>query len=155
MGVGIEQIAEKLHKMTNLQVGILDSDHIKKSSEIPNLIEKSDIIISTSLGALLSDESIGAVIFALFEINFSIPEYSLDEELFAQISYFKKQQKPLYIQTFMTDNPLLQNLVFGNFRSYFDALKSERKKFSYPPFVDFVIIRIHHREKIFVKNLQN
>lgn len=155
VGVGIEQIANKIQKITGLQVGILDSDHIKKSSEIPSLVENSDIILSTNLGALLSDESIGSVIFALFEINFSIPEYSLDEELFAQVSYFKKQKKPLYIQTFMNDNPLLQNLVFGNFRSYFDSLKAERKKFSYPPFVDFVIIRIHHKEKNFVKNLQN
>lgn len=47
---------------------------------------------------------------------------------------------------------MLQTLVFGNFRDYFERLKTERKKFSYPPFVDFVTIYIHHRDK---KNVQN
>lgn len=153
VGVGIEEVARAIEKNTKLSVGILDSDHIKKSFEIPILIEKSDIILSTSLGSLISHDSIGAVIFALFELNFSIPEYDLEEELFAQVSYIKKQQKPLYIQTFSPEHPMLQILVFENFRTYLDRLKSERKRFSYPPFVDFVSIYIHHREKTAVQNM--
>ncbi len=101
----------------------------------------------------MAEDSIGAVIFALFELNFSIPEYDLEEELFAQVSYIKKQGKPLYIQTFAPEHPMLQILVFGNFRMYLEKLKKERKNFSYPPFSDFVTIFIHHREKECVKNM--
>lgn len=147
VGVGIEQIQEKIAEKTHLCVEILDSDHIKKSREIPDFIASAEVILSTNLGALVSDDSIGAIIFALFELNFSIPEYDLDEELFAQISYAKKQNKPVYIQTFSADHPMLREAVFGNFRSYLDILKSERKKFLYPPFVDFISIHIHHSDK--------
>lgn len=153
VGVGIEQVAKILEKNTGLSVGIIDSDHISRTSEIAFLLQKSDIILSTNLGAMLAENSIGAVIFALFELNFSIPEYDVEEELFAHISYVKKQKKPLYIQTFTPEHPMLQMVVFGNFRNYLEKLKTERKRFSYPPFADFITIVIHHREKERVKNM--
>lgn len=153
VGTGIEEVARSLEKNSKLSVSIIDSDHISRNSDIFSALDNSEIILSTSLGALLSNNRIGAVIFALFELNFSIPEYNLEEELFAQLTYIKKQQKPLYIQTFSPEHPMLQALVFGNFRTYFDRLKTERKKFSYPPFVDFVTIYIHHREKNSVQNM--
>lgn len=109
--------------------------------------------MATSLASLLIDKRIGAVIFPLFEVNISIPDYRLEEELYTHISYIKKQKIPLYIQTFAPEYPLLQEIVFGNYKSFLQVLKEERKNFSYPPFVDFVTIKIHHKEKIQVQNM--
>lgn len=145
-------MAEALEKISGYSVEILDSDHISRTREIPEKIENSHVILSTNLGHFLSDERIGAIIFALFEVNISIPEYDLEEEIYTQISYCKKQKKPLYIQTFAPEHPLLREIVFGNYKSYLEVLKSERKKFSYPPFVDFVSIRVHHKDKHMVQN---
>lgn len=153
VGVGIEQVAHILEKKMNISVGIISSDHIKKNSEIPNILEKSDVILSTNLGSLIVDDRIGAVIFALFELNSSIPAYDMEEELYAQIAYIKKQQIPLYIQTFSPENRILQAIVFENFRNFLEILKTERKNFSYPPYVDFVTIRVHHTKKEMVQNI--
>lgn len=152
VGVGIEQIAENITKRSGVAVEIFDTDHAKKPREIIQKLESAEVIIATSLGSLVQDYRIGSVIFALFEVNISVPEYDLEEELYAQISYIKKQNLPLYIQTFAPEHPLLQAIVFGNYKNFLDVLKSERKAFLYPPFVDFVTIRVHHRDKIFVKN---
>ena len=153
VGVGIEQVAAILEKKMQVSVGIISSDHIKKNSEIPNILEKSDVILSTNLGSLIVDDRIGAVIFALFELNSSIPAYDMEEELYAQIAYIKKQQIPLYIQTFSPENRILQAIVFENFRNFLEILKKERKNFSYPPYVDFVTIRVHHTKKEMVQNM--
>ena len=45
----------------NISVGIISSDHIKKNSEIPNILEKSDVILSTNLGSLIVDDRITPV----------------------------------------------------------------------------------------------
>lgn len=151
-GVGIEQIAENISRRISARVEIFDSDHIKKTTDIFEKLDKCDVLLSTSLGALLTDNRIGSVIFALFEVNISVPDYALEEEIYSQISYVKKQQIPLYIQTFAPEYPLLKEIVFGNYKSFLALLKNERKTFSYPPFVDFVTIRIHHKQKEIVKN---
>lgn len=151
--IGIEKIAETIKKEKNfLSIGIIDSDHTPKFDDILNVLEKSDIIISTALGSTIVDDRIGAVVFALFEVNFSVPNYLLEEELYSQVAYFKKQKKHIYIQTFSPEYPLLQELVFGNFKSFLDYLKAERKKFNYPPYSDFAIIKIHNRDKNILQN---
>ena len=47
----------------------------------------------------------------------------------------------------------MQEIVFGNYKSFLSTLKSERKNFSYPPYVDFVTIRVYHKEKQAVQHL--
>lgn len=148
MGVGIELVAAALERnFPELTLGIIDSDHIRRSCEVFPLIDRSDIILSTQMGALIADPRIASVIFPLFELNYSVPEYDFEESLYAQVSYIKKQKKPIFLQTFSPENPLIQELVFGNFRSYLEVLKKERRDFHYPPYVDFVTIRVHHRDQ--------
>lgn len=152
VGVWIEQIAKNISDRSGVEVSIFDTDHTKKPREIFEKIEQSEVIISTSLGSLIHDARIASVIFVLFEVNISVPEYDLEEELYTQISYIKKQNKSLYIQTFAPAHPLLQAIVFGNYKNFLEILKAERKMFSYPPYVDFASIRVHHKEKNFIKN---
>lgn len=104
------------------------------------------------MGALITDDRVASVIFPLFELNYSVPEYDFEESLYAHVSYIKKQKKPIFLQTFSPENPLIQELVFGNFRSYLEMLKRERRDFHYPPYVDFVTIRVHHHDKERVKH---
>lgn len=103
------------------------------------------------MGALIQHPDIVSVVVLLFEANLSVPEYDLEEDLYSEIAYRKKQRIPLYIQTYIPDHPLLQLAVFGNFRDYLHSLTQERKLFSYPPYVDFVTIRVHHKEQSTVK----
>lgn len=134
-------------------MGIIDSDHTKKTAEIFEIVKKNTVIISTNMGIFLKNSNIGAILFPLFELNNSIPEYDFEESFYAHLSYCKKQNLPLYIQTFALKNPFLEEFLYGNYKSYLDFLKKERKAFSYPPFVDFVTIRVHHREKSEVERM--
>jgi len=154
VGVGIEQVAEALKKaLPDLSLLVVDSDHIKKTQEIFQALPTTDIILATHMGALLSHADIGAVIFLLFEVNLSIPEYDLEEELYTRMIYIKKQNIPLYIQTHMMEHPILQEIVFGNYRSFLQMLSQERRAFSYPPYSDFVTLHVHHAKKPMVRSI--
>ncbi len=155
VGVGIEQIEQTLKNRldTTCSLLLIDSDHTKKTTDIFGPLADADVILSTQMGSLLQHPDIGAVVFLLFEVNLSVPEYDLEEELYTRLAYIKKQNIPLYIQTHIPDHPILQEILFGNYRSYLDALIHERKRFSYPPYTDFVTLRVHHTKKPIVEDL--
>lgn len=116
-------------------------------------VQNADIIIATSMAIFLNNSDIGAVIFPLFELNNSVPEYDFEESLYLHIMYWKKRNLPIFIQTFSPQNPILEALIFGNYRSFLDILKKERKQFSYPPFSDFVFIHVHNKQKSEVQKM--
>jgi primosomal protein N' len=103
----------------------------------------SDIILSTSIGGSIVHPDIGAVIWLSFEINLSIPSYHIEEDIYDEISYYKKQGLDLYIQTYTPDHPLLREIMDGNTRSYISALGQERRVFGYPPYGEVATLRIH------------
>ena len=82
--------------------------------------------------------------FLLFEVNLSIPEYDMEEQLYDEILFYKKQKLPIYLQTYTPDHPLILEILHGNQNSYFNTLQKERKSFNYPPFSEFVTIRVHN-----------
>jgi primosomal protein N' (replication factor Y) len=153
--VGIQRIESDLHRVLDdtFQIMRIDSDSYKKPREILENIGKSDVIVATSIANLLTSPDIGAVVFLYFEVNLSIPEYDLEEQLFTEISYFKKQGIPLYIQTYNPDHPLLDTILFGNYQTLLTYLVNERKQFWYPPFSEFAIIRVHDEQKAKVQNM--
>lgn len=154
VGVGIQKIYDTIKdENQNLSVAIVDSDHVSNASEIFDIVNANDVIVSTWLWSMITHDDIWAIIFALFEVNFSVPNYIIEEELYDHIAYIKKQNKPLYIQTFSPEYPLLHELVFWNYKSFLNFLKKERKKFNYPPYSDFAIIRVYHRDKKILRNL--
>ncbi len=96
------------------------------------------------MASTLVHEGIGSVVFLSFEVNLSIPEYDMEEQLFDEILFYKKQNIPIYLQTYTPDHPLIREILTGNQKSFLDLLRIERQTFLYPPFADFVTIRVHH-----------
>jgi primosomal protein N' (replication factor Y) len=68
----------------------------------------------------------------------------MEEQLFDEILYYKKQKLPVYLQTYTPDHPLIREILTGNQKSFFDLLQKERRDFGYPPFNDLITIRVHH-----------
>jgi signal recognition particle subunit SEC65 len=93
------------------------------------------------------------VIWLSFELNLSIPSYHIEEDIYNEISYYKKQGLPLYIQTYTPDHPLLREIMDGNTRSFLSYLSRERIDFAYPPFADLATIRIHDEQKKKVEDI--
>ncbi len=80
-------------------------------------------------------------------MNLSLPEYDIEETTAAEITHFKRQKIPLYIQTYTPDHPLLDHILYGNHKSLLDYTKTERKAFLYPPFTELATLRIHDDRK--------
>lgn len=146
VGLGVERIVWDMQWILGDSYSILriDTDSKQKISHFYTQLEYTDIIISTSLGSTLVDPMIGSVIFLSFEINLSIPEYDMEEQIFDEILFYKKQNLPIYLQTYTPEHPLIREILQGNQKSFFDILKKERQKFWYPPFSQLVTIRVHH-----------
>ena len=93
VGVGIQQIEENLAKLVPKDTRVLriDSDTREKSTVLYDQINSSDIILTTQIGGSIVHPDIGAVIWLTFELNLSIPSYHIEEDIYNEISYYKKQ----------------------------------------------------------------
>lgn len=153
--VGIQQIEENLTILLPKDTRVLriDSDTREKTEILYSRINTSDIILTTQIGGSIVHPSIGAVIWLSFELNLSIPSYHIEEDIYNEISYYKKQWLPLYIQTFTPDHPLLREIMDGNTRSFLTYLSRERIDFRYPPFAEFVTIRVHDEQEKKVEDI--
>ena len=133
-----------------------DSDTKQKKSSLISDIQDSQIIVSTYAGiGLLHRDAIKSIVFLLFESDLTLPDYRMEEDLYHTLEYAKKSSKEVFIQTYIPEHPLLMTLTEGNYRDFLFYVSSERKKFSYPPFVDFVTIRIHDASRDRLENMRN
>jgi primosomal protein N' (replication factor Y) (superfamily II helicase) len=146
VGIGIERITTDLVTLlgSTFRVLRIDSDMKQKISEVIIDLDTTDVILATNLASTLTHPDIGAVIWLSFEVNLSIPEYDMEEQLFDEILFYKKQKFPIFLQTYTPDHPLIHEILTGNQKSFFESLQSERQRFVYPPFADFVTVRVHH-----------
>jgi primosomal protein N' (replication factor Y) len=148
VGVGIQRIEQEIKKLLpDYHVLRIDSDNPEKNKALYEQAKETDIIIATNRAFFLTVEDIGAIVFLLFEINFSIPDYTVEESTAYEIAYFKKKNLPIYIQTYMPEHPLLSEIVSWNTRSTMQYLAKERKDFSYPPFSVLIWLTVHHEKK--------
>ena len=153
--VGIQQIEANLSKILSPDTHILriDSDTKEKTEVLYEKIGTNDIIIATNTGGSIVHPDIWAVIWLSFELNLSIPSYHIEEDIYNEISYYKKQWLPLYIQTYTPDHPLLREIIDGNTKSFLGYLSRERKDFLYPPFAELATIRVHDEQKKKVEDI--
>jgi len=85
------------------------------------------------------------IVFVLFESDLTVPDYRMEEEIFHALDYAKKLWKPIFIQTRLKSHPLLDIIMEGNYRDFLTYMSHERELFEYPPYTEFVTIRIHDR----------
>ena len=115
-----------------------------KTRDLYDSLDDTDIILATSMGSTLVHPDIAPVVFLSFETNLSIPEYDIEEQLYDEILYYKKQSLPIYLQTYTPEHPLIREILTGNQKSFFGILQLERRTFAYPPYSELATIRVHH-----------
>lgn len=146
--VGIQRIESDLRNILPESTLLrIDSDNNEKVHSLKEQIKECDIILATNRAFFVPTENIGSIVFLLFEVNFSIPDYTVEESIAAEISYFKKHHKTIILQTYMPDHPLIEEIMTGNNRTMLQYLSKERKEFHYPPFSSFVGLSLHHEKK--------
>ncbi len=146
--VGIQKVEQDLIKLLPwYNIRRIDADSNEKIWVMVKKANEADIIIGTHKAIFLPLENLGTVVFLFFEVNFSIPEYDIEESMAVEVSYFRRKGIPIYIQTYMRDHPLLETLLHGNYKDVLEYIKKERKEFSYPPYAEMATIIIHHENK--------
>ena len=146
VGIGIERVASDIENLlwSSYRLLRIDSDTKMKTRDLYDSLDDTDIILATSMGSTLVHPDIAAVVFLSFETNLSIPEYDIEEQLYDEILYYKKQNLPIYLQTYTPEHPLIREILTGNQKSFFGILQSERRAFAYPPYSELATIRVHH-----------
>lgn len=155
IGIGIQRLETDIKRFfPDITLSRMDSDNKKERKNVFSLIEESHIILSTysSIG-IIQHPDIECVVFALFESDLTIPEYQMEEKLFHVFDYAKKSGKNIIIQTELEKHPLLDICMEGNYKDFLSYMSTERKNFNYPPYTDFVTIRIHDPSKAKVQDI--
>lgn len=111
------------------------------------------MLLSTHASLSLIHQDIDEVVFLLFESDLTLPDYRMEEDIYHMMDYVKKSGKPMMIQTYMPEHPLLRVITHGNYKDFLNYITPERKKFLYPPYAQFALIRIHDLSKDRVKDI--
>ncbi len=131
----------------------IDSDIEMKKKELLQKVQSSDIVLSTYSNIAFIHQDIAEVIFLLFESDLTLPDYRIEEESYHTIDYIKKSEKSILIQTYTPDHPLLHIISEGNYKDFLGYITPERKKFLYPPYAQFALLRIHDISKDRLTNI--
>jgi primosomal protein N' len=113
VGIGIQRVESDLVRILGDDYSFLriDSDNRTRHRDIMTALHTTDIILATSRANTLSHPDISLVIFLAFELNLSIPDYDIEEQIYTEIAYYKKQSLSIAIQTYTPDHPLLSSVV--------------------------------------------
>lgn len=77
----------------------------------------------------------------------------MEEVLFHAIDYAKKLGKNILIQTHMREHPLLPIIMEGNYKDFLTYMSRERELFQYPPYREFITLRIHDHSQDRVRDI--
>lgn len=167
--VGTEQIEEALTKIfPHISVFRMDSDSIANISEKKKAlinIQNADIIIWTKMITTWFDfRDIWAIWIILLEQELQIPKYDTEEKIYSNIKQLIWrwwriwEETDIIIQTMIPNNEMVKNIVELNYKDFFKKVLQERKKFSYPPFVELATLRYKNKNKIksiqYINNLK-
>ena len=152
VGIGIQKVYDDLQSLCSWYSLLrIDSDAEIEKNEILGRIKEIDIIIGThSQLFLLHHTDVSHVVFLLFESDLTLPDYRMEEDVYHTIEYVKKSWKNLFLQTYTPEHPLLSLVIEGNYKDFLREVSQERKEYGYPPYGQFVVIRIRdpYKEKV-------
>lgn len=134
-----------------------DTDNIKNKKEkeeaLKNL-ENADIVIWTKMITTGFDlEWIWLIWIILLEQELQMPKYDTVEKIYSNLKQFmwrwwrKWEETKFIIQSYIAENPIINNLIYLNYKDFFSGTLNERKKFNYPPFAEFAILEYKHKDK--------
>jgi len=158
--IQIENILRETYKDKN--IFRLDTDIVKNKSDKEKALEilkKAEIIIWTKMITTWFDfENVGLIWVILLEQELQIPKYNTSEKVYSNIKQLFWRWSRLWvetnfvIQTFISENELVKDIVYDNYKEFFIKTLKERKTFNYPPFCE--LATIEYRSKDIEKGLK-
>ena len=156
-GFGTEQVEEEIKVLfPNYRVARLDLDtsrSVKAFDTIVNAFQNGeiDILIGTQMVAKgLDFENVGLVGILNADNLLYHPDFRAYErayQLLVQVSGRtgrRAEQGKVLIQTYQPENPIFNQIVRNDYRSFFNQDMTERHAFNYPPYVKLIRVIIKH-----------
>lgn len=105
-------------------------------------LNENEIFLWTQKITSLPISNLGLVVFLLIEADLSVPVYDIEEEVYGQVRYFLSRSPEVVIQTRSPKLQIIEELTQKNFKSFYQRVIQERKKFNLPPFQEMIAIYI-------------
>ena len=165
-GFGTERIEDAIGKyFPEARVSRLDLDSTRSRKSYESLIEdfaahRTDILVGTQMltkGLDFSDVSLVGILSA--ETMLNQPDFRAHERAFQLMCQVagragRRDARGLVIlQTRSPQLPLISQVISDDYESMYLSQMSERRAFSYPPFVRLVLLYMKHRDVRVVERL--
>ncbi len=159
LGYGTEKIEDDLQNLfPEARIMRMDLDTTRTRNAYEKIIGdfqqgKTDILIGTQMvskGLDFDNVSVVGIINADTLLNY--PDFRATErafQLMAQVAGRagrKNGQGTVFLQTRMSDAPVIPQIVKNDYSSFYDQQLGERMLFHYPPFYRLVYIYMKHRD---------
>ena len=159
LGYGTEKIEDDLHNLfPEARIARMDLDTTRTRGAYESIINdfqhgKNDILIGTQMvskGLDFDNVAVVGIINADTLLNY--PDFRATErafQLMAQVAGRagrKSGQGKVFLQTKMSDAPVIPQIVENNYTAFYDQQLQERMLFHYPPFYRLVYIYMKHRD---------
>ena len=163
-GLGTEKLEEELNSMFGARIIRMDADTTSKKNAHQKIVKsfenkEFDILVGTQMIANgLDFENVTLVGVVNGDATLNIPDFRSAERTFELLTQVAgragRKDKPgkVIIQTFNDDHYSLDNVKKHDFISFYDKEMIIRKKLTYPPFCNLLIIKVTSRSEEEVKN---
>jgi primosomal protein N' (replication factor Y) len=150
LGAGTQRVQEDIGELLGIKTMRLDSDRVRKTSEIEGLIgatrDDIRIIIGTKLMTrrLRTTEGFSMAAILNTDLFINLPDFRSAEKAYQEISSMIEKVEPngeIFIQTRMPQNYLLKCLKDYDYNSFFREEIYRRKSLLYPPFSRLLLIK--------------
>jgi primosomal protein N' (replication factor Y) len=157
MGYGTEKIEDELQLLLpHSRLGRMDLDTTRKKNAYQQIIEafeagQTDVLIGTQMvskGLDFEKVSLVGIFDADRIINF--PDFRSHERAFQLITQVsgragrRDKRGKVIIQTANSEQPILQNVIDGNYTGLYEKEMNERRKYNYPPFCRMIRLSVKH-----------
>lgn len=147
IGIGTDRVvAELRERFEKIKIFKLDADSIKSSGEATKICNEfletaGSVLVGTDMiFQFLHEPVLNSAIVSLDSL-FSIPDYKINERIFANILKTRNLSKERFIaQTRNPENKIMKLAIEGRISEFLQSELDDRKKYSYPPFGLFIKI---------------
>lgn len=159
-GFGTEKVEEELQKIfPSARIARLDLDSTRSASGYARIISgfsagKIDILVGTQMVTKGFDFEKVALVGILNADNMlNFPDFRASERSFQLMMQVagragrRDTQGTVIIQTSQPDNPVIAQIVSGDYEAMFRSQIAERQRFLYPPFCRLVKFTLKHTRK--------
>lgn len=159
-GLGTEKIEDEVSKFfPQARISRLDYDTASTRNKFSKIIQdfedhKFDILVGTQMITKGLDFEKLALVGVLNADNLlNYPEFRAYERAFQLLTQVsgragrREKRGKVIIQTYDIQNPIIQYVKNEDYLSMFNSQLLERELFNYPPFSNYIIIKLKHKER--------